>query len=75
MVLTKDGKQIQNNRPYRTNGSMRLNVFNWNDGFYNVELQQWDGFNWQKVGKTKCVTKSEYEEMKKNNQYPIYQGE
>ena len=75
MVLTRNGKSTQANRQFRTNGSMRLNVFSWNDGFYNVELQQWDGFNWQRKGKTKCVTEAEFEEMKKNNQYPICQGE
>ncbi|MCP3683574.1 MAG: hypothetical protein GY861_12875 [bacterium] len=73
MVLSIKGK---NERPFHTKGNLRLNVFSWNDGFYNVELQEYDGISmWNRQGKTKCITKAEFEEMEKNNRYEIYQGE
>ena len=65
MQLTVNGKPKAGKETFQINGSLRLNVFDWNDGLYHIELQRFDGAIWKREGDTACVDKSELDEIKK----------
>ncbi len=68
MVLTVKGKPLKGVETFNMRGGIRVNIFDWQDGFYHAEVQRFDGKIWKREGQTKCIDKTEYEALKRKAQ-------
>ncbi len=65
MELTVKGKPLKGKETYHISNSVRVNVFDWMDDYYHVEMQMFDGYIWKRHGETRCIDKAEYEQLKR----------
>lgn len=73
MQLTVKGKPLKGKEIIKIKNDVRLNVFDWQDGFYHLEVQIFDGSIWKREGSTQCIDEVEYKAIK--NSYNPQRGQ